>query len=167
MCDCCWQVGEQRKTGNERNHLLTLKITNWKVLGPGVNSRWLLQMTEWEFSKERTYLKEFSKIWFWCHGKTLILKWFFRLLDVPSRRHTLAKNYNMSSVVQSPCIVHALRIFWKIKEKNKKGKEVFTIQPSNARSSNRCFHKHHVICMLQQTCEFELPHYKWKNKNKK
>lgn len=71
-CDCCWQIGEQRRTGNERNHVLTLKITNWKVLGPGVNSTWLPQMTEWEFSKERTYLKEFSKIWFWCHGKTLI-----------------------------------------------------------------------------------------------
>lgn len=45
---------------------------------------------------------------------------FFWLLDMSSRRHILAKNYNMSSVVQSHCIVHTLSIFWKKKRKIKK-----------------------------------------------
>lgn len=118
-CDCCWQVGEQRETGNELNHLLTLKITNWKVLGPGVKSIWLLQMREWEFSKERAYLKEFSKIQFWCHGKTLISVQSYWLLVLSSRRHIRAKNYNLNTVVQNQCNVHALSISWKQKTKKK------------------------------------------------
>lgn len=60
--DWCWQVGERRKTGNERNHLLPLKRTNSKVLGPGVNSTWLLQNEGIGIFQRKVYLKEFSKI---------------------------------------------------------------------------------------------------------
>lgn len=160
-CDCCWQVGEQRKTGNELNHLLTLKITNWKVLGPGVNSTWLLQMREWEFSKEKAYLKEFSKIWFWCHGKTLNSNKCCWLLEVSSRRHMLAKNYNMNTVVQNPGTIMPWR-FWQWKRKNKKGKEVLLFTYHMPGPVIKCLHKHHVIYLLQHSCELELPIYKWR-----
>ena len=139
-CDCCWQVGEQRKTGNELNHLLTLKITNWKVLGPGVNSTWLLQIRELEFSKENPYLKEFSKIWFWCHGKTLISNRCYWFLDVSSRRHMLIENYNMNTVIQVHCNNHALSRSWESKKKkNEKGEEIFTVYLPYARSSRNVF----------------------------
>ena len=141
-CDCYWQVGEQGQTGNEWNHLLTLKITNGKVLGPGVNSTCLLQMTEWEFSKEKTYLKEFSKICFWCHGKTPILKQLCWLLDVSSRRHILGR-----TITWIPSFKIMSWVYSKNKRKNLK-KEDFITHPSNARSSNRCFPRHHVIFML-------------------
>lgn len=134
-CDCCWQIGEQRRTGNERTHLLTLKITNWKVLGPGVNSTWLLQMTEWEFSKERTYLKEFSKIRFWCHGKTLIQNNSIDCWTCPQEgRYLLSKNCNVNIVIQNHYHVHALSISENKRERKHKKKGSFYCVPTKCQA---------------------------------